>query len=46
MGSDFIEFEDRVYTKFPKTGGGFCYILDYQNEQQDGKTPIVLDAEE
>lgn len=46
MGRDSIEIEDRVYTKFPKTGGGFCYILDYQNEKQDGKTPIVLDLEE
>ncbi len=40
------EINNRTYAKFPKTGGGHCYILDYQDKEKDGPTPIVLPAED
>jgi len=36
----------RVYAKYPKTGGGFCYILEDQDIEKDGETPIIIDGEE
>lgn len=45
FGGD-LECEKRTYTKFPKTEGGFCYILGEQDKDKDGETPIVIDAEE
>lgn len=44
--SDEKEINKRTYAKFPKTGGGHCYILDYQDKEKDGPTPIVLPAED
>ncbi|MEE3312715.1 MAG: hypothetical protein VZR56_01010 [Treponema sp.] len=43
-GIEEIKRKKRTYTKFPKTGGGFCYILQDQNREKDGETPIVLPA--
>ena len=43
---DDIEKDGRTYARFPKTGGGFCYILQEQDVDKDGETPIVFDAEE
>ena len=45
-GIEWIEKNKRYYTKFPKTGGGFCYILDDQNKEKDGATPITLPDED
>lgn len=36
----------KTYAKYPKTGGGFCYILQNQDKNEDGEIPIVLDAGE
>lgn len=41
-----IEIDNRRYTKFPKTEGGYCYILAEQDKTKDGETPITIDAEE
>ena len=40
----YEEIDNKLYTKFPKTEGGYCYILDEQNKEDDGETPIVLPA--
>ena len=40
------EINNRTYAKFPKTGGGHCYILDYQDKDKDGPIPIVLPTED
>lgn len=44
--SDDIKKGGRIYSRFPKTGGGFCYILQDQDIEKDGEAPIILDAEE
>ncbi len=41
---DDYNYNGRTYAKFPKTGGGFCYILQHQDKEKDGPTPIVLPA--
>ncbi|MBQ0002586.1 MAG: hypothetical protein KBT21_03525, partial [Treponema sp.] len=41
-----ITHNGRVYAKYPKTGGGFCYILQDQDIETDGEVPIVIDDEE
>ena len=38
------EIDNKIYTRFPKTEGGYCYILDEQNKEDDGEPPIVLPA--
>ena len=43
---DDIEKDGRTYSRFPKTGGGFCYILQDQDIEKDGEAPIIFDAEE
>jgi hypothetical protein len=40
----YEEIDNKIYTRFPKTEGGYCYILDEQNKEDDGETPIVLPA--
>ena len=45
-GIEEKEINNRRYTKFPKTGGGFCYILDEQDKAKDGEKPIILPAED
>lgn len=44
--SDEIEIDKRTYAKFPKTGGGYCYILDKQDKTKDGEIPITFPAED
>ena len=43
---DDLEINGRTYCKFPKTGGGICYILQDQDKDKDGDAPVVLEAEE
>lgn len=43
-GIEELRKDKRNYTKFPKTGGGFCYILEEQDKDKDGETPITLPA--
>ena len=31
---------------FPKTEGGYCYILENQRKDEDGEIPIVLPIED
>ena len=45
-GIDEIEVNNRNYTKFPKTEGGFCYIMEEQKKDKDGEIPITLPAED
>lgn len=45
-GIEEFEKDKRNYTKFPKTEGGFCYILDEQNKDRDGSIPITLPDED
>lgn len=43
----YTELAKRVnIPKFPKTEGGFCYILEEQDKDKDGSTPITLPAED
>lgn len=44
--SDYTDEQGRGYIKLPKTEGGFCYILQNQDRDKDGPTPIVLPAED
>lgn len=44
FGGD-LEHENRTYTKFPKTEGGFFYVLEGQDKDEDGETPITLPGE-
>ena len=34
----------RTYARYPKTGGGYCYILQHQDKEKDGAVPITLPA--
>ena len=43
---DYIERDGRIYVEFPKTGGGFCYILQDQDIETDGEIPVIIDDEE
>ena len=38
----YEEIDNKIYTRFPKTEGGYCYILDEQNKDEDGELPIVF----
>ena len=44
FGGD-LKHENRTYTKFPKTEGGFFYVLEGQDKDKDGETPITLPGE-
>lgn len=44
FGGD-LSHENKTYTKFPKTEGGFCYILEGQEKDKDGEKPIILDGD-
>lgn len=40
------KINNRIYAMFPKTEGGYCYILENQKKDEDGEIPIVLPIED
>lgn len=41
-----IEIDGRFYAEYPKTGGGFCYILQDQDKDKDGEIPIIIEQKD